>query len=451
MTPKEYAFDQALFHLRGGRREQAMELLAEVTRLDIKHADAWSLRGRLEGESGRPFNALLHHEKAVQAAPERADLWCNLGIDAASAKRMEASEKAFQTSLELEDTFEGHYNYANLLSTLMRVDECVEHYKAATKMNASHAQTHANLGITLMAQGKWREGFTEYRHRFNAAGFPPRPRLNYPIWHGEPLGGKTVLLYVEQGFGDEIMGLRFAKTVKELGARVVLAVRPVMFRLARTFEHADAVILQYDESPWPIDYMCALLDVPSRVDIWPDTVPLKGKYLRADDRGFSLTWPEGLRVGICWASGKRPLQPEVFETAKQKSLPFEAFAPLARDGVVLVCLQQHHNSHDALKAAGVIDPMVTVQDFADTAWIIDQLDLVVTVDTAVAHLAGAMGKPVWNLVRFDGMWPWTQETRWTCWYDSMTLYRQTKLFDWSEPLGRLMADFAKFVSLKAAA
>ena len=300
----------------------------------------------------------------------------------------------------------------------------------------------------MIAQGRWKEGFERYRHRFSAPGFPPRPRFAYPQWRGEPLAGKTILLYVEQGFGDEIMSLRFAAAVKRAGATVIVAVRPPMLRLARSFQNphvpfSDHLMLMYDPPPVEPDYQCALLDVPAFLDVRP---PLRCGYLAAEDRGFRLSFPPGLNVGICWASGKRDLQPAVAETARQKSLTFQQFAPLARPGVNLVCLQQNHADGAALRDLGVTDPMPGVTDFADTAFILDHLDLVITVDTSVAHLAGAMGKPCWNLVRFDAMWPWMRETRQTCWYDSMTLYRQDKPYDWGPPLKRLMADFDAFVA-----
>jgi len=230
-----------------------------------------------------------------------------------------------------------------------------------------------------------------------------------------------------------------------------------MLRLARTFAETvglgEGLILQYDEPPWPPDYMCALLDVPAWIDFdpVPGGLPLSHGYLAREDRGYDLQFSPGLKVGICWASGKRELQPAVHEIAKLKSLTLKQLLPLKRDRVVLINLQKDHNERDALRDNGISDPMAGVTDLADTAWIIDQLDLVVTVDTAVAHIAGALGKPVWNLVRFNAMWPWMQESNKTCWYDSMRIYRQSAPFDWSDPLRRLMADFDGLVGQEAQA
>lgn len=458
MNQGEYAFENAVMMLRAGRRPEAMDLLTAALVDNPNNADCWSLRARLEAEAGRAFNAMLHHGFATQLAPNRQDLWVNRGIDAMTARMFKESRDSFERALKLGESYEAHYNYGNLLSSVMKVEEAVDHFRKAEAIGGVHnAQIYANLGTALIAKGEWHEGFQFFRQRFNAPGFPPRPRFDYPIWHGEPLDGKTILLYVEQGFGDEILSLRFASVIKEAGARVILSVRPPMFRLARSINEgraaADAVILQYDPVPWTPDYMCALLDVPAWIDFAPERgLPLSQGYLKAEDRNYRLNFPPGkLKVGICWASGNRAFQPETLETAKAKTLKLEEFLFLKREDVFLVSLQKDHGDKYHLRDHGIRDPMMGVVDFADTAFIIDHLDLVITVDTSVAHLAGALGKTVWNLTRFDAMWPWMQETGKTCWYDSMMLYRQQAPFVWSHPLTRLRADFEDFYARKAAA
>lgn len=424
-----HIFENAVMALRAGRREEASDLAWECLRLDRNNALAWALRADVEASFYRYPNAMLHYGFACQLAPDEPALWANRGVCATGAKMYKEAQESYERSLALKDTFEGHYNYGNLLCSIGRVEDAVAHYRAAQAHDPDHMQLHSNLGVALIGLGQWPEGFAEYRHRFNAPGFPPRPQFNYPIWHGEPLEGKTILLYVEQGFGDEIQSYRFAAQAKFMGARVIMSARAPLYRLARSYPGVDAVILQYDPPPWQPDYMCALLDMPGWIGLMPNNIH-GNQYLFAEDRGYALKFPPGLRVGICWASGSRDMQPSMWDTAKQKSLSLKDFAPLDRPGVVLVNLQQTHNDHDGLRKMGVIDPMPGVVDFMDTAWIINQLDLVITVDTSVAHLAGALGKPVWNLVRYDALWPWMRETDRTCWYDSMRLYRQPAPFTW---------------------
>jgi hypothetical protein len=217
----------------------------------------------------------------------------------------------------------------------------------------------------------------------------------------------------------------------------------------------DEVIVQFDRSKFPIDYCCALLDVPAHTGMQVDQIPCAGGYVMGK-RDDTLVLPEGFRVGICWRTGERPLQPETQIVHKQNTLPLDHLAPLARPGVVLVSLQKQHKDDALMKELGIIDPMAGVVDFADTAWVIEHLDMVVSVDTSVAHLSGAMGKPTAVLLRHNVIWPWMTEglagpapgtgkilphSGRTGWYSSMKVYRQQRHGEWKEPLLHLMADF----------
>lgn len=446
MNPAEQMFGHALLLIQAGHpKAEVQDVLADVIKANPKHAEAWALRGEIEREMGRDFNALLHYNQAVHYDPSRRDVWSNRGIIAQSCGLPAVARDSYEKSIAIEDNREARLNLGHLHCSRLEVDEAVEQYRAALKIAPNDAQALTNLGTALIAKGEWPEGWNAYRHRFNNPHWPPRPRINYPWWRGEPLEGKTILLFAEQGYGDEIMALRFVRDVRDRGARVLLSVRMPMFRLARSVAAANKVILQYDDPGETVDYCCALLDVPAFTGITPTTAHRIG-YLFSH-RPDTLDLPaDALKVGICWETGKRPLQPGTDATAKAKSLPFKALGQLGQPGVTLVSLQQSHKDHAEMEKAGVIDPMPGVQDFDDTAWIISQLDLIVSVDTSVAHLAGALGKPVWNLVRFDALWPWMKETRATVWYDSMTLYRQSQPFVWQEPIGRLVADFNELVA-----
>lgn len=447
MHPAKSHFENALMLLQAGKRAEAMDALTDVLKADGTHAEAWAIRGDMEHGAGRNFNALLHYNGAVKYAPEKYQYWCNRGLVASAIGLVALAKDDYAKSISLQDNLESRINLGHLHGSMLEVDEAAASYEAALKLVPNDAQALSNLGQVQLSQGKFHEGWNNYRHRFNNPHFPPRPRIDFPWWRGEPIEGKTILLFAEQGHGDEIMSLRFAHNVKKLGARVIVSVRPQMFRLARSLyanPHygcvADAVIIQYDTPPWPVDYCCALLDVPAFTGVTAATMPCKDGYLRSVRDGI-LDLPEGFKVGICWETGKRPLQPATESMQKAKTIALERLSALHRPGVVLVSLQQSHDSHATMEKWNVINPMAGVQDFDDTAWIISQLDLVVTVDTSVAHLAGALGKPVWNLVRYDAIWPWMKETRETCWYDSMTVYRQPAHHNWQEPIGRLSADF----------
>ncbi len=437
-------FECALMLLQAGKRIEAEEALTEAIKADTTHGEAWAVLADLEHAAGRNRNSLLHYNAAVQFAPHRHEFWCNRGI-VASALGLTAQAKAdYEKSISIKDNIESRINLGHLQASLLELDDAAAAYRAALALKPDDAQALSNLGIVQLSQGRWHAGWNNYRHRFNNPHFPPRPRIDYPWWRGEPIKGKTILLFVEQGHGDEIMSLRFAHSVAEIGARVIVSVRPQMYRLAHSLHGVHKVIIQLDDPGERVDYCCALLDVPAFTGSSPQHW-LRSGYL-SNRRADRLALPEGFKVGICWETGRRPLQPATEVMRKAKTIPLDYLRGLRRPGVVLVSLQQTHESYEAAQQLRLIDPMPGVEDFDDTAWIISQLDLVVTVDTSVAHLAGALGKLVWNLVRYDAIWPWMTETRDTCWYDSMTIYRQPRHADWAEPVGRLTADFAALLA-----
>lgn len=438
--------ERALLLLQAGKRDEASDLFARILLENPRICSAWAMRGQMEQEAGRMFNAALHYNAAVQINPEQYELWCNRGMVYAELGMTGIAEESYRRSLSFKDNISARLNLGNLYAAQMKLTEAADEYRAGLLLKPDDAQSKASLGRTLIGLGEWTEGWQMYRHRFGAPTYPIRAELPYPLWRGEPVEGKTILLYSEQGFGDEIMALRFCATLKAMGARVVLAVRLPMYRLAKSIYRnpyygcgVDEVVIQFDKPSIPVDYCCALLDVPAHAGMTADQIPCADGYLASvrDDR---LALPEGFKIGICWRTGDRPLQPETQVVHKQNTIPLDHLAPLARSGVVLVSLQKQHNDHERMRELGIIDPMPGVNDYDDTAWIMSHLDLVVSVDTSVAHLAGALGKRTMVLLRHNVIWPWMREDSATAWYANARLYRQKRLGDWNEPLGRLMAE-----------
>ena len=425
--------------LQAGKRDEATQALERLLLMNPGHCSAWAIRGQIEQEAGRMFMASLCYNVAVQINPELYELWCNRGMVYSDLGADEIAADSYHRSIALKDNPSARINLGNLYASRMKLPEAVAEYRKTLELHED-PQAHASLGRTLIGMGQWEEGFQHYRHRFGAPTYPVRAELPYPLWRGEPLEGKTILLYSEQGFGDEILSLRFCATLRDMGAKVVLAVRLPMYRLAKSLKIADEVVVQFDKPSTPIDYCCALLDVPAHTGMVVPGIPCARGYLRSlrEDR---LDLPKGFRVGICWRTGDRPLQPETQIVHKQNTIPLDHLAPLARPGVVLVSLQKQHNDHARMKELGIIDPMPGVNDFDDTAWIMDHLDLVISVDTSVAHLAGSLGKQTMVLLRHNVIWPWMQEDGETAWYASARLYRQQQLGLWSDPIARMMADF----------
>ncbi|MBS0325338.1 MAG: hypothetical protein JSS46_02180, partial [Proteobacteria bacterium] len=253
-----------------------------------------------------------------------------------------------------------------------------------------------------------------------------------PMWAGQSLAGRTVLLRCEQGVGDVVQFIRYAPLVKALGATVLLELRPGLGALANAFPGVDAAFTQ--GAPLPtFDYWIGLLDLPRVFETTLNTIPAATPYLRADPRRVEhwrerLASYDGLKVGLVWAGD--PRHPH----DRERSIPLNAFAPLIRIAGVHFFSLQKGSAAAALTSAPFGRPIVdlgnSLDDYADTAAAIDTLDLIVTVDTSVAHLGGALGRPVWTLLAKPAEWRWLEEGNATPWYPTMRLFRQGNPGDW---------------------
>ena len=451
----EQFFEKALLAIKDRNYERAAALLVETIKLKPDYAEAWVVRGNVVHALGRYFDSLLHYDRALELNPKLHDGWCNRGIAFSDIGLWESAEECFKKSLELLPAVEPHMNLANMYCHTMRLDDAEREYRACLEIEPGNYDAHINLGITLLGMGKWKEGWLEYLWRHRNTPYPPRSARYFNRWLGEDLKGKTIILYPEQGFGDEILFMRYASVLKEHGAgKVILEARAPLLRLAKTVQGVDEVVLYNDIPPLGIDLSCALMDVPMFLG---HDKPCKFRYpvyLKPplpDQRRFPSLRGNDFKVGLCWSAGQRPLQPETAATAAMKSIHLEWLKVLAMPGVQLVSLQKEHNDDKLVKELGMIDHMGGVQDFSDTAEIIAPLNLVISVDTAVAHLAGAMGKLVWNLTRFNAYWPWGMAVTETDWYGSMRLMRQPQIADWGTPIKLAVNSLRELVDRKKAA
>src|SRR5262245_5143371 len=459
----ERFFEAALLAIKDRDYHRAAALSARAVELRPDFVEAWVIRGNVRMALDDSFEANLHYEKALAIDPGLHDAWNNRGIAYSNRALWKEAEECLLRSYELLPSIDPCMNLANAYCTRDMLPDAEHWYRKALGHDPGDLNASINLGITLLGLRRWSEGWPYYKARHLNTPYQVRQRRLFMEWTGEPLAGKTILLWPEQGLGDEIAFMRFATLVKRAGAkRVILESMPPLLRLARTIEGVDEVGIKSETSPIGVDYACAIMDVPMILGIEADTIPRPSPYMLAPEADLPPL-PRGFNIGLCWQTGQRPLQPEVRATASNKSVPLQAFKPLFEMGANIVSLQKENRifKDDAVydneaearlaKHWGLIDYMDRVSDLADTAALIDQLDLVISVDTAVAHLAGALGKPVWNLVRFSGYWPWMDATSLTEWYPSMRIYRQPAMFDWSKPLEHMLGDLEKLLAHREAA
>lgn len=406
-------------------------------------APAWNNRACVLRDLGRAADALASCDHALALQPGYPDAWSNRGNALSDLNRPHEARESYQRALELAPAFADAWNNLGLTQVdLNEHAQALHSYERALAVNPAAAETHWNRSLCLLQLGQLEAGWAEYEWRWERSRIKASRRtFAQPLWLGDfSINGKTILLHAEQGLGDTLQFCRYAKTVSKLGAKVVLEVPRELMRLMSTLDGVNQLIEAGHALP-PFDCHCPLLSLPLACKTDLANIPSKTPYLFADPQA-SREWHERiaapaqkcLNVGLVWAGGNRPHVAELRKNDARRSITFERLAPILDvPNVRFFSLQkgpaarqlQHDDSH-----LDVIDYTEELDDFADTAALVENLDLVISVDTSTAHLAGALDKPVWILNRFDTCWRWMLERTDTPWYAQAKLFRQPALGDW---------------------
>ncbi|MDR3517692.1 MAG: tetratricopeptide repeat protein [Azospirillaceae bacterium] len=403
--------------------------------------------------------AVVACRRALILKPDHAEALNNFGK--ARQAQCAAGIPFFRHAVTSRPDHDAAYNnLGNALAACGDFAGAMVAYHRAQRSNPAEPRFHVNRALTLLRYGYWREGWAEYEWRWKTRPFiRAKPAIPTPEWRGEPLAGRTVLLYAEQGHGDAIQFTRFAPMVAARGGRVVLSTFADLVRLLQTAPGVDAVARFAGSLP-AHDCHLPLMSVPHvlGIDIADAAVPVP--YLRATPDAAAawrirLAGLPGLKAGLVWAGDPRPFNREAHQVDSRRSMTLGQFAPLGTvTGLTLISLQKGAPAAEAATTPPglrLYDWMEEINDFADTAALIENLDLVITVDTAVAHLAGALGKPVWILSRWEGCWRWLRDRDDTPWYPSARLFRQRRPGDWGEVVTRVAAAVAERVAITRAA
>ncbi len=467
-----------------GKLDEAIAAYETTLRLKPDSVEACVNLSQAFSAQRRFAEAAAAAERAVQLRPRFAEALANLGSALIGLGRSAEAEPVLREAVRLKPALaEAHNNLGIALADLGQTAAAMEEYRAVLTLRPGDADAHHNLGIALIKQGQpqqaiveleralvsrpqfaeahhnrsaallllgqFEQGFAEYEWRFGSRDFPPL-RLRWPLWRGEELAGRTIVLCAEQGLGDTIQFVRYAPLLQRLGARVVVACSAVLHPLLERTPGVDAWIAP--KQPCQADYALPMLSAPHRLATRLETIPADTPYVFADPQRVAawqtrLSGLGGFRVGIVWqGNAKCPGD-------AQRSIALRHFAPLAElPGVQLVSLQKGPGAEqleefkhwpvlsfgDQLDAAGGA--------FMDTAAIMQSLDLVISSDTAAAHLAGALRVPVWAVLQAVPDWRWMLDRDDSPWYPEMRLFRQPSPGDWSrvfqqvaEQLGRLAA------------
>ncbi|TLU72388.1 tetratricopeptide repeat protein [Lichenicoccus roseus] len=425
--PQTYGahFALGLMMARFGRHEEAARLFTGCAVMQPTRPDARHHLGKSLQASGHIDAAVEAFTGAMRLDPGNADIFVDLSSALCDAGRFAEGLIAAQVASVISPACpEAHNNIGYALLSLNRSIKALPAYETAIALRAGF--THARFGhaVALLKSGDFVRGWRQYEARWQDCQIA-RSDLG-PAWRGEDLRNTTILLHAEQGLGDTLQFVRFAPLVAARGARVVLEVPASLVELLHGVEGVADVIACGDPLP-PIDWHCPMASLPLLFDLRIDAVPA-APYLRAPASFETPCCHEhaDLRVGLVWAGDARPSDTRSNLIDRRRSTSLGTLAPLFAIQGVRFASYQLGPPRAQIEDAGlpVVDAMHGVTSFADTAARLAGCDLLISVDTAMVHLAGGLGKPVWMLSRFDGCWRWLEETSETPWYPSMRIFRQ---------------------------
>ncbi len=410
-----------------GLWEQAQQRYQQLTHEQPNHINAWHGLAGVLLKQRRLNNALGCYRRALMLSPNSADLWHDCAIVLRDMQRHWLALSCLWRAIQLRPHFASVLNtHGMMLYELRQFDDAQADFKRARELDPNLSETYWNQAHCHLIQGQMLLGWQLYEWRKNWLSENAKQRQwQKPQWRGEAfLPGQTILLHAEQGYGDTIQFCRYVTLVAKRGARVILEVPDVLHSLLSKLPGVEQIIVRGDNLP-AHDWQCSLMSLPLAFATTLASIPAAEGYLTISAK--RIVNSKNPQIGFVWAGNTK------HHNDRARSIPLATFKPLLSAlPADYICLQQPLPEHvrQTISAANVHFPDVTPSDFAATAAIIAKLDLVITVDTAVAHLAGAMGKTVWILLAYNNDWRWLTERVDSPWYHSARLFRQPVLGDW---------------------
>jgi tetratricopeptide (TPR) repeat protein len=411
------------------RMEEAAGCYARAIALKPDYAEAYNNLGNVLRAEGKHDAAVARYVRALEWKQDSAEIYGNLGTSLHALGRLDEAEVCHRRAIALKPDYPQAYNNLGALLELRGdVAGAAAHYARALELQPEYAGAAWNQALMQLLSGDFSSGLRNYERRWGVT-VPPH-EFAQPQWMGEPLHGARILLHAEQGLGDTLQLLRYVPMVQAAGGSVALAVQKAVRRLAAELPGVAGVVTSGDAAP-VVDWQCPLLSLPLAFGTTMDTIPTQVPYLRVPDEALqkaaTLAWPAtGLRVGIVWAGNATHTKD------RYRSIPLRLLQELfGMEGVHFFSLQMGPEAAQlGAMESPVTDLTYAIGDMADTAALMMHLDLVLAVDTSVAHLAGALGKKVWVMLPLAPDWRWMLGRSDSPWYPSMRLFRQTRFEDW---------------------
>jgi len=422
--------------IEADQTERAVHALACAAEIDPTYAPAYMFRGYALARAGDPAGSIAFYKEAIRLNPLSDEAHNNLGTAYEAIGDYAEAAACFAKALALKPASVNYLMNVGLTMARRNEREGVSFLEQAIVLDKDNAEVHTTLAEALLGFGDYERGWQEYEWRWRKADFSARGRgFDQPLWTGQPLQGKVILLHAEQGYGDTIQFVRFVEEVAHLGGEIVLEVQAELQRLMTGLPGVRECLRQGIDSLPAFDFHCPLLTLPLVLKTSVSSIPLPVRMPSIRAAEPSAGARPMLRTGLAWAGNPQHLRDST------RSMPLQTLTALrSLPGMSFTCLQKEIPSRDAdtVKSFPMEFPLAACNDFLDTAKVMQDLDLIISVDTAVAHLAASMGKPVWLLLPVAPDWRWGMAGEMTPWYPGMILFRQSTQDGWPEMMQRLV-------------
>ena len=452
------ALSRALQLHGAGNFRDAETLYRDILQHDANHAYAIHSLGVLALQKDKYESAVSYFKRAIHINPEDPAFHNNLGFVFGLQGKTEKAIAHFKRAIGLDPYYaEPHHNLGNLLKDMGQLHEAIEYQERAIAIRPDFIDAQYNRATALLLLGKFKEGLSAYEWRWQRKSLKPR-NFTQPLWDGSHLSGRTILIHAEQGLGDTLQFIRYAKFAKMRGGRVVAAVQAPLLGLLGNCDYLDSVIPL--EGGWPhFDAHAPLMSLPLILNTTLKTIPADVPYITTDSDLVEY-WRnrfagiKDFKIGLCWKTSGLYEQHNRRSTRSPKSIPLEKFQGLVkRNGYTIFSLQKEPLDGEKKGLPWVLgihdfgpDFDTGHGSFMDTVAVMRHLDLVITIDTAVAHLAGALGIPVWVLLPYIPDWRWLMDRNESPWYPTMRLFRQPRTGNWDsvvEDVEEALTDFSE--------
>jgi hypothetical protein len=420
---------------QAGRNDVALDLIRRSIALSPDVPAGHNNLGNVLKEIGQLDEAIAAFRKSISLKGDSAEVHNNLGDALRDNGQLDEAIAACRQAIAIRpDYAEAYSNLGNALADKRQLDDAIAAYRQGLARNHTLSEVRKNLSLALLRRGDFQKGWDEYEWRWKCRDFRSSARnFAQPQWDGGPLEDRIILLHAEQGFGDAIQFIRYLPLVIQRGGKAVVECQAGLDRLFRAMAGEHQIVIRGQPLP-AFDVHCPLLSLPRVFQTTLENMPQAVPYLRADPED-AAKWQHRLaehlplsRVGLAWAGNSAD------RDDRKRSMNLARLMPLAQiPGVRFFSLQKGDAANQIKSAPAGMDLIDWAQelgDFSDTAALIANLDLIISVDTAVAHLAGALAKPVWTLLPFSSDWRWLTDREDTPWYPSMRLFRQPAWGDW---------------------